>query len=301
MKRKIVQHGTSSLTITLPFNWVNRYKLKKGEELEVEERGPILEVSTRKDIAADKKEVNTTDFGYFTKNNLTHLYQLGYDEIEIRFEDEKMLRELKDRVPECVGFEIIDQKPNKILVKSIASALESEFDTLLRKSFLITNEMAKAVLEALEKKEFSKLKEIRHQEFLNNKFTMTCARILNKRGYSNPKRTLQMYEIVKQLERIADHYKYICDLFSNYNKRINKDILNYFKEANEYYYNFYQIFYKFDPEFKEITYKDRVRLLRKGEELLKKSRNRESILIHYLLSLIRIIYDTTGAYFALIL
>ena len=67
MKRKIVQHGCSSLTITLPFPWVRKFNLKKGDELEVEEQGHTLLVSTQKDTSADKKVVDTTEFGLFTK------------------------------------------------------------------------------------------------------------------------------------------------------------------------------------------------------------------------------------------
>jgi len=46
MKRKIVQHGSSSLTITLPIKWVEKFGLKKGGELNVEENGPTLLIST---------------------------------------------------------------------------------------------------------------------------------------------------------------------------------------------------------------------------------------------------------------
>src|SRR3989338_6301393 len=172
MRRKIVKHGSTSLTVTLPFEWVQKYGLKKGDELELEVIGSKVCFSTGKDIHSNKKEVDTTEWGLFTKNNLTHLYQLGYDEIEVRFDDEKTLQEIIARVPECIGFEIIDQKPNSIYIKSIAHTLEEDFDILLRKSFLITNEMAKSVLEEIKSNDFEKLKEIRHLEFLNNKFTM---------------------------------------------------------------------------------------------------------------------------------
>lgn len=301
MIRKIVQHGCSSLTITLPYGWVKKFGLKKGDELNVIEEDSNLVIFTKAEKENPKKEVDVTEFGYFTKNNLTHLYQLGYDELEIGFEDEKSLRDIKDRISECIGYEIIDQKPKKIVIKSIASTLESEFDTLLRKSFLITNEMANAVLDALKNRQFSKLKEIRHHEFLNNKFTMTCVRILNKRGYKNPKRNMQIYNICKCLERTADYYKYMCDLLFDYNNQINKETLDFFEAVNRYYYTFYQIFYKFDPELKEIIYKERKKLLEQGERLLAASKGKESTLIHYLLTQINIIYDAAGEYFAILL
>lgn len=301
MKRKIVQHGSSSLTITLPIKWVKKFNLKKGNELNVEESGPVLLVSTEQEIASPKKEFSATESGIFTKNNLSHLYQLGYDEVEIRFEDPQTIEEIKQRLPDCIGFEIIDQKENKVYIKSIATTIESEFDTLLRKSFLITNEMAKNVLQALEKGEYEKLKEIRNMESLNNKFTDVCIRILNKKGYKVPKRTMQVYEIVKNIERIADEFKYICDLFSGYNKKIDKTVLESFKQAVDYYLAFYNMFYKFDPKLKEKIYLERKKLLQKYFSQLEKSKADISIFLHHLINIILKTYEGAGGYFALVL
>ncbi|MFC1732491.1 AbrB/MazE/SpoVT family DNA-binding domain-containing protein [candidate division KSB1 bacterium] len=306
MKRSIVQHGASSLTVTLPSGWVKKFGLKKGDEVNVTEKGPSVVISTEHETETEKKTVDTTDFGLFTKNNLTHVYMLGYDEVEITFDDEKTLQEIKKRVPECIGFEIIDQKPNKVFIKSIATALESEFDVMLRKSFLVTIEMGKEILEALKKKDYGKLKELRHLESINNRFTICCARILNKRGYKNPKRTNQMYEIVKNIERATDEYKHICDIFSEENKdakntKLSKEILDLFAEVNDYYYTFYQLFYKFQPELKKKVYLDRKKLIEKGKQILVKSKGKETLLIHYLINFVNRTYDIAGPYFALIL
>jgi len=301
MKRKIVQHGSSSLTITLPVKWAQKYKLKKGDEINVEESGPSLMITTEHEIAVPKKQVSTTESGIFTKNNLSHLYQLGYDEIEIRFDDNKTLQEIKKRLPDLIGFEIIDQKENKVYIKSIATTIETEFDTLLRKSFMITNEMAKSVLNVLEKGQYEKLNEIRNMESLNNRFTDVCIRILNKKGYKNAKRTMQMYEIVKNIERIADEFKFICDLFSDYNKKIDKTILQSFREAIDYYLAFYEMFYKFDPKLKKKIYQDRERLIKKYSMQLGKSKNTMSVFIHHLMNIVQKTYDGAGGYFALVL
>jgi phosphate uptake regulator len=299
MKRKIVQHGSSSLTVTLPIKWAEKFNLKKGDELNIEESGPILMVSTEQEIASPKKEFSAVESGIFTKNNLSHLYQLGYDEIEIRFEDPKTLDDIKERISDCIGFAIIDQKPNKVYIKSIATTIESEFDTLLRKAFQITNEMAKNLLEVLRKGDYSKLKEIRNMESLNNRFTDVCIRILNKKGYKVPKRTMQIYEIVKNIERIADEFKYICDLF--FRKKIDKILIESLKEAVDYYLDFYNMFYKFDIKLKEKIYLNRRRLIEKFTVQLEKSKGTNSRFLHHLINIIMKTYDGAGGYFALVL
>lgn len=297
MKRKIVQHGSSSLTITLPIKWVEKFHLKKGDEIDVEESGSKLIIKTQSESAGGKKIITAKD-GKFTKNNLSHLYQLGYDEIEIELTDKETIKEINERLPNCIGFEIIDQKDNKIYIKSIMTTLESEFDSMLRKSFLITEEMGKDIIETLEKKEFDKLSEIRNLESLNNKFTDFCIRILNKKGYKIPERTIQMYEIIKNLERIADEFKYICDELKM-NKKIEKEFLICLKEAVEYFHLSIALFYKYDNELKEEIYLKRKKLIEKFSNQLKNSKN--PILFHYLINIIQKTYEGYGGYCALVL
>ncbi len=301
MKRKIVQHGSCSLTVTLPIKWATKFNLQKGDLLNVEESGPSLIVSTQQETAAPKKVLSVPETGIFTKNNLSHLYQLGYDEIEIRFDNNQTIEQINQRLPSCIGFEIIDQKQNKVLIKSIATTIESEFDTLLRKSFLITNEMAKSILEILEKGEYHRLNELRNMESLNNKFTDICIRILNKRGYKNQKRTMQMYEMVKNIERIADEFKYICNLFAGYDKKIEKEVIASFKEAVDYYLTFYSMFYKFDPKLKEKIFLDRKKLIDKYLSQIEKSKGKTSIFLHNMINIVQKTYEGAGGYFALVL
>ncbi|MBU0666947.1 MAG: PhoU domain-containing protein [Nanoarchaeota archaeon] len=301
MKRKIVQHGSSSLTLTLPSKWVQKFDLKKGAELEVEESGSTLFVSTDKAVNIERKEFSAIEEGIFTKKNLSHLYQLGYDEVDIQFKDTKTLNEIKERLTNCLGFEIIDQKENRVYIKSIATTLETEFDTLLRKSFLITNEMGRGLIEALEKKEYQKLDDIISLESLNNKFTDVCIRILNKKGYKIPKRSMQMYEIVKNIERIADELKYICELLKDLNKSLSEELVFAFKKTFDYYLTFYDLFYKGTDELKKKIYSERKELIKELTEKLSNTKGSESVFLHHLLNLIEKTYDGAGGYFALIL
>lgn len=301
MKRRIVQHGSSSLTITLPIKWVGRYNLKKGDELNVEENGSSLAITTQAEINNTKKEIFVKDEGIFTKNDLSHLYQLGYDDIEISFSDKRTFEDIKSRVPECIGFEIIDQKANKVRIKSIVTTIDTEFDTLLRKSFQVTNEMAKELVDALKKEDYDALSNIRSMESLNNRFTDVCIRILNKKGYKVQKRTMQMYEIVKNIERIADEFKYIADTLVDFKGKLSSTSLQLFSKVVEYYLDFYKMMYKFEPQIKERIFLDRKSLHNKIIAQLEKSKGKESIFLHHQISLIQKTYEGAGGYLSLIL
>jgi phosphate uptake regulator len=297
MKRKIVKQGAATMTISLPADWIKKFNLKVGDELDINEVGNKIEISTEKAMGESKIELDAEKFGFFTKNELGHLYFLGYDEITIVFKNKDILNQIKDRLPDLIGYEIIDQTEKKIIIKSISSGLEGEFDNILRKVFLILKQMADNVYDALKNKEFARLKQIREMEGLNNRFTAFLNRIIAKKGYKKHDRSLQAYDMIQNLERVADEYKYICDDLKDNKKPIDKDVLDLLNKINDYYKLLYEIFYKFDPEKKIAIYNDRKALKNKATEFLKSGK--ETILSAHLVSLLEKLYNTAGSYLAL--
>lgn len=293
MQRKIVKQGAATMTISLPAKWIKRFNLKEGDELDIAEVGNQLTIATDKAAGENKIELDSRKLGFITKNELGHLYMLGYDEVIIHFDDQEILNHIRDRIPDCIGYEIIDQTEKMIRIKSISLGLEEEFDNILRKVFLQLKEMGNDVYDALSKKEFSRLKQIREMEPLNNKFTAFLNRILNKRGYKDNARTSQAYDMIQNLERIADEYKYICD--ADYKKPIDKTVLGLLKEINEYYLLLYDTVYAFDPAKKGKLYTERKILDKKAKSLLGK----EVVLCHHLANLLEKIYNTAGSYLAM--
>jgi phosphate uptake regulator len=297
MKRKIVRQGKSTMTISLPASWIHKYNLNDGDELELEENGNAINI-TAGEVAQNKKiEIDSTKLGKFTKRDLSHLYILGYDEIIIYFNDSQILKEIKQRVPDCIGYEIIEQQENKLLIKTISSAMDNEFEIILRKVFLMLKEMSEGCYEAISNSEFSRLKQIRDLETLNNKFTSFLLRVLNKKGYSIQNRTLQAYDMIQNLERLADEYKYLCDNFSDTNKNIDKKVIILLKEVHDYFNLFYSLHYKKDNNKLITLHEKRNSLMKNAEEFFKK--NQENVLIHHIMCLIEKIYNTSGSSFAL--
>jgi len=294
MRRRIVKQGSATMTISLPSTWIKNHNLKEGDELEIEEKGNLIELSTSK-IASSSSIFIDADKGSFTKRDLSHLYILGYDEITLKFSDEEVLNSVKERLPDCIGFEIIDQSENKIKIKSISSELEGEFDNILNKVFLILKEMGNDVYDALEKKEYSRLKKIKEMEIVNNKFTSFLLRLLSKKGYKRQNRTLQAYDLIQNLERLADEYKYLCENLADRKKPISNESLNLLKAINENYTSLYTNFLKSESQDKSL-YKQRASIKIKVLATLEK----EPILNHHLLSLLEVLQNTNGSYLALI-
>ncbi|MFH1917258.1 MAG: hypothetical protein ABIJ21_08415 [Nanoarchaeota archaeon] len=293
MKRSIVQHGSSSLTVTLPVKWVNKYRLKKGDELECDENGSTITFSCGKAKGTLKKSFSTRDWGIFTKHNISHLYHLGYDEIELHYEDLSTLTEIKERLPNLMGFEIIDQRKNLVIIKSIAAELEGEFDTLLRKSFQVTNEMATLILDAAKTGKTKDLNEVTNLEAMNNKFTDICVRILNKQGYSVQHRTLATYDFVLNLERIADEMKRLA---SQIKGKVPSDVYRDIQATFGYYQLLYTIFYKEDLSVKKRLYTEKQALL---DKFITSMRKGQPIIYHHLVNIVQKTFEAFGAYAAM--
>ena len=112
---------------------------------------------------------------------------------------------------------------------------------------------------------------------------------------------MQIFEIVKTSERIADEFKYICDLYKDQSKRIDDSVLKHFKEVIDYYLAFYAMMYDFDPKQKELIYTNKKKLVQKLSTELESSKGKTAMFYHHMINLVTKTYDGAGAYFALVL
>ena len=68
MKRKIVQHGSSSLTVSIPYKWIQKYNLNKGDEINIEENGNSLILSSDNRKVQNVKKIKVDDY-FFKRFN----------------------------------------------------------------------------------------------------------------------------------------------------------------------------------------------------------------------------------------
>lgn len=297
MRRKVVKHGTATLTISLPSKWVKRFGVKAGDELDVVENNQILTISTDKNAALDKTEIDLDKLGLFNKNFLSNIYQMGYDEVKITYDSVDTYQEIVNRLSNCIGFEIINQGERYCEIKSIAEISHTEFDKVLSRTFLILLSMSRDCLEAIRGKQFSRLAEIRAMEAVNNKLTDYCRRILNKKGYKDPKKTTALYSVVHDLEKIADDYKHICDLLKHRTKPVSKDIIGLFEDVHEFLDTFYHLYYKFDMSRTRHLFDHGKTIIDNGYAMMAKRTHEETLLIHHLVNLTTKVYELTLPYF----
>ncbi len=300
MKRKIIQLAGKTHVVSLPASFVRKYGLKKGDEVEVEERGKELVLVTEKKTDIRKIVVDLEKIGPLHENYISFLYQEGYDEIELRSITKKGLRVVQQRISNLMGFEIIRQGETYCVIRNVAEAMETEFENILRRTFLILIDMADNCYDAISKGEFSRLDDIKLLEKTNNKFTDFLKRILNKHGYKEPEKLPFLYSIIRDLEQIADIYRYICDTFKSEKKfKFTKDVLGLFKEINTFLETFYHLFYKYDKVKAFEFHGEREKFKKRLYELFEKESGRNLLLLNYLDQLVNDIYHLFGPYLAI--
>jgi len=301
MKRKVSKIGPATLMVSLPSKWVKKYNVKKGDEMDVEEQNSKLILDIKKQKEISKVEISSKELGMFDRNFISYLYQKGYEEIRVEFDDVKVFQIIQDKISKLMGFEIVNQTEHSCTIKSISSLLDTEFDIMLRRTFLVLLEMANNCYEALEKKQYSRLKEISAMEKTIDRFTDFLKRILNKKGYKESDKLTFIYVIVRDLEKIGDIYRDICNYFGDgKNINISEETLKLLNETNRFVELFYKLFYKIDKELVVVLHNEKKRLLEKANNLFEKQPKKELILIHHIMNLITMVFDLYGPYFTMV-
>ena len=291
MKRKVIQLAGKTLVVSLPRKWVVKYGVKKGEEIDIETLDGDLTISTDKSRQVKKQVLDVSEMNErVIRWALAALSKMGADEIEVINYKPKDLEVVQELVKGLfIGFAIMEQTPKRCVIRSVSKELETEFDATLRRTFLITLSMGENTLEYIKQEKFESMKELLAIERTNNQLTNFCERILNKKGYKDYRKTCFMYVIARDLEKICDDYKYICEYLLNperRGRRINKEVLDFFERVNNFLRSYYELFYEYDVKKLVELSKEKNKLVNKARKLFKTKKGKEVNIINILLSLV---------------
>ncbi len=254
MKRKVVQHGKNTLTISLPTDWVKRNKVKIGDELEVTDKLTKLEVGREKEenwkeITVEIKELNP----HIIKRIVGSLYKKGYDAITLRFSDPALKQKAVDAVMDflemCIGLEILSHDKKNIHTRAVASLNGEEFSNVLRRYFLLSLQLVELFYESLQKKDPLILHKVLDTEKKLTTMYLYCTRVLNKTQHLSKEHLILYYLLIERLEEICDEYRDMAlYLIENKNMSLQPAFLKMLEEANTYFRLVYEMYYSFDEK-----------------------------------------------------
>ena len=299
MKRKVIQLAGKTLVVSMPSKWVKKHNINKGDEILLEERGSKLIIGSEKELSHEKTELNIVDLEPMVKRALGAVYKTGYDEVEVILEPKEFETAQEVIREEFIGFEVVYQGKSRLKVKKISSIDKQEFDIMLRRTFLIINQMANESLEAVQKSDTNWLKTIAFMDKDINKYADFCRRVLNKYGYTKFRVTPPLYFIVEQLEKIGDSYEDISDYVIKNKTKPSKETLELYKEVNHFFNTFYELFYRFDLKQLAMFGRKRYELIKKFNNLFEKCDRKEMMILLYLYTILDNTFDMNGALMAM--
>ena len=295
MRRKLIQHGMSSLTVSMPKKWVNKNNLVKGGEVEIEIFNNRLIISTEKQYKHNKISLDISNAQPMIRKIVGATYKAGFDEVHIRFNTYQELKAIQDVVREqFTGFEIIGQSKESIIIKNLTQTNFEEFNNVLRRFFFVLNHISTEFCSAVEKDDFVWVKNTALIKIESDKFADYCRRAINMGFESEFERIAPLYTIIEQLEKVVDRYKDLCEYVSDNKLILNKDIKSYSKDLLKFQEYFYNLFYKFELENIIILGKDKEVLQRKIDKIADCCSKKEVKVIMLFDRILNLIFDLNG-------
>ncbi len=282
MRRKVIQIADSTQLISLPRKWAIKYGIKKGDEVDVEESGQELIISSLSTSAKEKAlELQIDNPSRFLRRLLFSPYIQGYTELKVNYKDPKVFDLVSDEVQLLMGYEIIQQGANYCTIKSVATELDNDLDVIIRRIFVSTISMMEDLSSGLSESDYLKLDNLKNLEVTNNKLSYFCLRILNKKGYHDSNKTNSIYYTILLIEEIVDELRDICTHVSSRKLKVSKstikvaqDCLKYFRKTNDLFHNFdSDALFDFNKGVKDLS--------RRIVELLQKPENDGVVLSFY--------------------
>jgi phosphate uptake regulator len=311
MKRRVIRQGHNTLTITLPSKWAKDLNINAGDEIELIERDKSILITSEKHNGETKRtefDVSNMDIPTIWKHFMS-VYREGYDEVKVKFnsklelespykfmtehrfdsrykkpsEKKSITSALQGFVDRFIGFEIIEHSKDFVLIKDMGAPTAKEFDSSLRRVFLLFQQMAEETLDAIEKGDSSSLIGIHDIDINLDKFHDYCVRVLNKIGCQNGKKTSLLFSTLYLLEMAGDEFKNIAiHLINDINESKFQHIRKMVEVIKEQIGNYYDLFYKFDEEkIKKISELDQKTYL-EVPIMYKKANEDEKEVFHHL-------------------
>lgn len=282
MKRKVIQIANSTQLISLPRQWAQKYGIKKGDELEVDEQGNKICISTEKTQDPGNIEVNITGLDRDSFMFLLRaLYIRGYNEIKLVFNEPfaehhrigkkvSIISQIHEEANRLTGLEVIQQRENFCVLKVLTESSIKDFELIFRRLLLLLNDAGNDFINGAIKGDKYLLESMEEKHNTITKFMANSLRLLNKIGHPEYNKTQIYYHIIESIDKINDVLKDSARDVADSNLKISKPCEEVLQSVNDSLQNFSKLFYKFDFKMIEKISSDRYKVWKDIKQLTKK-------------------------------
>ena len=298
MIRKIVAQGKGANTLTLPAEWIKLNNLKPGDEVAIIKKNNDLIITTsRKNEAPVKSiEINVEGNKILLTALLNVCYRKGYDEVYVVIHDDNEVSTIKDKVARMIGYEIMESKEGKMVIKRVASASIEEYNNSVKRACFTLKAMLDTLNIGLKEKNKKRLLEVIEMDANLDKLTDYGRHILLKDSSVDPSNAPNSYLFLWSMEKIGDLVRDIAKIYSNSKQKIkiDSDIESLNEQVMSLASQFYDLAFALDnakiPEF----FSKRAALEVKIFAVISNSSKEKARHAHYLESIVRMLLDSFG-------
>ncbi len=222
--RKVQRVGTSTLTISLPKDWVEAQKLAKGDQVFLVREGDVLKVvppamaqEREREVPEYVIEADASLQDGMLERVIVGNYVLGRERIAVRSSHRLTgdhLAEIRSAVKRLMGMGIIEETTNRVILQCSLDPAQYPLESLVKRLYNLGTTMLEESLEALETKDRRLAEEAYKREddadmmyWLIVRLVLSAQQddgLILKLGMENRLNNAGYRVIAKELEAVAD-------------------------------------------------------------------------------------------------
>jgi len=281
--RKIVKAGIASFTVSLPKEWIEKNKLKKGDSVYIVEKSAnelllstemkeqpkelneITIVTENKDLETIRREITSAYV-----NNCNNIIILGRDL------DQKAM-EIRRFLHDFVALEIEEQTTGKIVAKDLLDLKEISIEKTIRRMDMILRSMIQDSIKSIENPSLGD--GIYYRDFDINRFYFLMYRLL-KNALRDPSAALVFklsnlqvmtyWNLITELEEIGDCVKNSCKFFKDLDTKQQAELLEIYSSIQQNYLDALKAYYNLDKVSADAVISHREEVLTATKKYLQK-------------------------------
>lgn len=245
--------GGKTLVISLPAKWAKHNNLRKGQELDIDDKDGLLYISP-----GSFKDYSYIDIDIRDKKNDSLIFKMlfsayikGFDEINVKFRNKEQLNLVNSMTHTLIGFAIMSQSNNVVTLKDLSEINIEEFDNVYPRIYLILKEVIREGVDALEYDDFDKLANFSQRDFAINQYVNFCLRSILKSNSMSTNKKIFYYSKLINLEQLGDAFINFFEFVAEEKIVLTKNEKQCFKRIREKINELGQVIYK--PNIDNVT------------------------------------------------
>lgn len=232
--RKVQTLGKSSFLISLPKNWVERYGIRKGDKLAIQEASNgVLRIILSHQEKSKQRLVKEVIIDDLDKEELEAAiignYVMGVDNFRIITQQESLTtsqrKTIRNSLTKLLGFRVVSESMKSIEIKNILDPHNLDVREEVKRLVLLSSLMLKDLIQALKEKNFETVNEIIEQDNEIDRSYLAMRRLLmvannnaviaREIGVEGSNLCIAWSIILKRIESVADYVVDIVKVLSS--------------------------------------------------------------------------------------